>query len=416
MYVHPMTRSAARLLSATFRSLGIEARVTPPSDHRTLELGSMYSEGDECLPKKITLGDYLKVTERDDYDPERTAFFMPTAHGPCRFGQYWPALEDVLKKRGEDDVMIVNPNSGNGYEGISGDGLTFYRMAWIGLLAADILRKMLLKTRPYEREKGAADRVYEQELAAHERIFEKPGITYGSLFREVRERLAVSHEAFRGVDADYVKGKPLIAVVGEIFCRHNHFANENIIRKLEEYGAEAWLADVSEWVVYTDWSRMSNLKRKGLGLSLEMIKTKLKQRFMKRDEHRLIEPFHEDFIGYEEPANTDVIVELGEPYLPATGALGEMALSIGRAVYCHDKGADGILDISPFSCMNGIVTEAVYPAFSRDHNNIPARIFYFDGVNSDLDRDVGIFMELVYSYMSRKNTRRMYPAFFRDPS
>jgi len=414
LYLHPMSQASARLLSSTFRSLGLDARITPPSDSRTMELGSMYSEGDECLPKKITLGDYLKVTEQEDFDPGKTAFFMPTAHGPCRFGQYWPALENVLKKRGQGEIMIVNPNSNNGYEGVSGDGLTFYRMAWLGLLAADILRKMLLKIRPYETVKGTTDRVYEQALRDQERILEQQGIAYRDLIRQVRDQLIVSRDEFRNIGTNYVKEKPLIAVVGEIFCRHNRFANENMIRKLEEHGAETWLADVAEWVFYTDWSRMTNLVRKGKRFSVEMLKTIMKQKVMKRDEHTLMEPFHDDFVGYEEPESTDVIVEHGKSYLPATGALGEMALSIGRAGYCYGKGVDGIVDISPFSCMNGIVTEAIYPSFSRDHNDIPCRVFYFDGVNSDLDRDIGIFMELVRGYMSRKTVKRTYPSFFHD--
>ncbi len=63
--------------------------------------------------------------------------------------------------------------------------------------------------------------------------------------------------------------------------------------------------------------------------------------------------------------------------------------------------------------MNGIVSEAVYPSFSRDHNDIPCRVFYFDGVNADLDRDIGIFMELVRGYMSRKQVERRYTPTFR---
>ena len=42
---------------------------------------------------------------------------------------------------------------------------------------------------------------------------------------------------------------PLIGVVGEIFCRLNTFSNEDLIRKLEGYGAEACLSHIAEWVV-----------------------------------------------------------------------------------------------------------------------------------------------------------------------
>ena len=41
LYIHPMTRSGALLLAATFRSIDIDARVVPPSDTRTLDLGRL---------------------------------------------------------------------------------------------------------------------------------------------------------------------------------------------------------------------------------------------------------------------------------------------------------------------------------------------------------------------------------------
>ena len=106
------------------------------------------------------------------------------------------------------------------------------------------------------------------------------------------------------------------------------------------------------------------------------------------------------------------VLEMSFPYLPYTGALGEMVLSSGKAIYLYEKGADGIIDISPFTCMNGIVTEAVYPSLSKDLDDLPIRVFYFDGTQGDLERDVGIFIELARTYQRRKHKTRRYPAYF----
>ena len=84
-------------------------------------------------------------------------------------------------------------------------------------------------------------------------------------------------------------------------------------------------------------------------------------------------------------------------------------------MYLARKGADGIIDISPFTCMNGIVTEAVYPKLSAAYDGIPIRNFYFDGTQSDLDRDLGIYMELARSYRERKQFVRRFPAHFPQP-
>ena len=90
-----------------------------------------------------------------------------------------------------------------------------------------------------------------------------------------------------------------------------------------------------------------------------------------------------------------------------------MALSIGKSIYLYEKGADGIIDISPFSCMNGIISEAVYHAVSRDHDGIPIMNFYFDASTSNMERDLDIFMELALSYCRRKKRPRRYPKWFK---
>jgi hypothetical protein len=62
--------------------------------------------------------------------------------------------------------------------------------------------------------------------------------------------------------------------------------------------------------------------------------------------------------------------------------------------------------------MNGIVSEAVYHDVSGDHNRLPIRNFYFDSSNSNMERDLDIFMELADSYRKQKKIRRSYPAYF----
>jgi predicted nucleotide-binding protein (sugar kinase/HSP70/actin superfamily) len=44
--------------------------------------------------------------------------------------------------------------------------------------------------------------------------------------------------------------RPLIGVVGEIFCRLTEFSNNQLVRGLEEAGAEVWMNDISAWIWY----------------------------------------------------------------------------------------------------------------------------------------------------------------------
>lgn len=408
--IPPMAQGSARLFAAGFRALGVEADVTPPSDEVTRELGSRYTSGDECYPAKVTVGDFVKCLTATGAEPARTVLFMPTADGPCRFGQYAPYLRAILDTNGFRQTGILSPSSKNGYSGLGKLARPFLRTGWRMLVVGDALQKMLFLYRPHEYEKGSADKAYEQSLEDAARTVERSPIEPKAQLEALRQSMARARDRFHAVRGHRDTSKPLIGVVGEIFCRLNTFSNDDLVRRLEEYGGEAWISDITEWVWYTNSEQFRKLKLRGRLYSTESLAAWVRNRVQYRDEHALLEPFRADIAGYEEPPIAEIL-EYARPYLPRDGALGEMVLNVGKAIALAKKGVDGIIDISPFTCMNGIVSEAIYPRLSRDLGGLPIRTFYFDGTQSDLDRDLGVYLELARTYQKRKPHRRVYPPF-----
>jgi predicted nucleotide-binding protein (sugar kinase/HSP70/actin superfamily) len=408
IFIPPMAFGSARAFAAGFRALGVDARLTDPSDVRTLELGAKHTSGDECYPAKVTIGDFLKVLERSDCDPARTVFFMPTADGPCRFGQYAPFLRQLLDAKGLTTVDVLSPTSHNAYGGLGDLSEAFARTAWRMLVAADILQKLLLQHRPYEQRHGATDAVYEECVDDVCESVQNCSVKSAPQMRALLSALERCRRRFASLDIRPDPGRPLIGVVGEIFCRLNVFSNEDAVRRLEELGGEVWLSGITEWIWYMVPEQFRKLRLKGRLLSTETVSTWLRAGAQHRDEARLRRPFKEDFCGYEEPDVAEVIAA-AQPYLPADGALGEMVLSIGRTVRLAARGVDGIIDISPFTCMNGIVCEAIYPRVSRDLDGLPIRSLYFDGVPRDLEGDLGVYLNLTHNYRLRKTTPRPRP-------
>ena len=411
VHIPRMAQGSAEAFASVFRWLRAEAMPTPPSNERTLELGGKWTTGDECFPAKVTVGDFLRILEDPSTMPSQTAFFMPTAEGPCRFGQYAPFLQRILKQAGFAEVQILSPTSKNAYADLGDLANRFLRAAWRALVGADILRKALLKTRPYEATPGSSDRVYDECLQDLCETLESSCADPKCQLNSLAVCMTRCRDRFRRIPAQYDTRVPLIGVVGEIFCRLNIFSNEDLVRKLEGYEAEAWLSDIVEWVAYTNSEQVRKLRLAGRTWSVEMGKSLLRRRIQDSDEHALMAPWREDFQGYEEPP-IETVLELARPYLPVSGVMGEMVLSVGKAAYLAQRGADGIVDISPFTCMNGIVSEAIYPKLSKDYGGIPIRNFYFDGTQSDLDRDLGIYMELARSYREKKAYQRKYPEYF----
>jgi predicted nucleotide-binding protein (sugar kinase/HSP70/actin superfamily) len=412
IYIPAMAEGSVEAFASIFRWMGIEAHPTPPSDARTRELGARLTSGDECYPAQVTMGDFARIMEQPGFDPARTIFFMATADGPCRFGQYAPFLRRALRQAGYGELTIISPATERGYSEIAALGTAFQRTAWRVLVSADLLRKRLLQTRPYETSPGATDRAFRESVQDLCLTIESACVDPDCQLTGFIASLERARSRFHSVPADYHKDLPLIGVVGEIFCRLNTFSNQDIVRKLEKQGAEAWLSNIAEWICYCNDEEQRKLRLCHATWSRRMLRSLLRGYVQRSDEHKLVAVFHDDFLGCEEPAGIREVLDLARPYLPNTGVEGEMVLSVGRAAYLARKGADGILDVSPFTCMNGIVSEAIYPRLSKNYGGIPIRNFYFDGTQSSLENDLGIYLELARSYRRRKQFPRHYPARF----
>ncbi len=412
VYIPRMSYEGARLMSAAFQSIGVAAEPLPEPSGRTLELGRLHTQGDECYPQQITIGSCLQALEQNGVDPARVAFFMPTSGGPCRFGQYAGYLRNVLQQLGMSDVLVISPGFDDNYGQIDELEAGFRRTGWRAIVAADLLRKLLFKTRPYETTPGDTDRAWAESLDDLCGAVSTRCTTAKTHLAAILQALERVRQRFHAVPARYDRTRPLIGVVGEIYCRLDTFANDEIIRIIERLGGEGWISDIAEWLWYVTWRNERSLVEQGRALSLAMLQSKISAHIQRSDEHAMTALFEEDFIGYEEPEDISTLLEYSLPYLPYYGALGEMTLSVARSVYLYRKGADGIVDVSPFSCMNGIVCESVYPNVSRDHDGMPMKVFYFDGTKSDWERDIGIFVELSRNYQRKKMQRRVYPAYF----
>lgn len=412
LFIPRMSIEGAATMAAAFRAVGVNGQIAPESDAHSLELARHYTIGEECYPEIVTLGSFLKVLENGDLEPEETAFLMPTAGGPCRFGQYKQLYEQILSERGLENVLVLSPTSADGYAGMGGNAGDLTRLGWWGIVCADAIRKLLLQTRPYEIQPGSSEQAHQESLDLVCNILEQPKLKLKDKLPALVDAMTTVAEIFSAVPAEYRRDKPLIGMVGEIYCRLDEFANANIIRRIEKFGGEVWLSAISEWVFYTNFMQRNELKWHGNSFSKSMLLAQVREKFQQKDERKLLAPLRHRFKGYEDPHHIGEFVKPAEKYLPYYGALGEMVLNVSGAIYLYGKGADGIVDISPFTCMNGIVCEAVYPKVSKEHENIPIRNFYFDGSEVDYDRDVEIFLELATSYQKRKSKPRVFPNHF----
>ena len=361
IYVPPMHPISPRLGVAAFKSFGYTAEVLPGETDESLELGRSVSRGSECLPTASTIGTLLKTLQDRKEDPKKCAFFMATVDGPCRFGQYALLHRLILNRKGYNDLILLSPSSINSYQGLPEP---LRKMLWECFVMGDLLFKAGCKIRPYEINPGDADKEIE------------------SIVREVEDCIAAGKgpeklfkQGFARLSAIPVRKskKPLVGIVGEIYVRANLFDNDNVVRKVEEFGGEAWLAPLAEWFHYTTYMQSYRAKvdyrnfwARGESLLLNRFLATKEEKYFK-----LAGPLLDD---RHEPEIEEVI-KAGEQYLPINFE-GEAIITLGRAVKFLDEGAQLIVNCAPFGCMPGTISNALMQEISRKYPFPLVSIFY----------------------------------------
>ncbi len=348
------------ILAAAMKHGGVDAEPLPESDQLTLETGRRYTTGKECYPSIITTGDIVKKTMAADFDPDKAAFFMPAASGPCRFGQYNRLHRLILDELGLPQVPILVFDQTGGYHNdMANMGRGFRLNAWRAFTILDSMQKMTLESRPYEVNKGETDAVYKEWL---EKLIKSTGQDADTLKAFSRR----ARETFSAIKTDKSSRKPRIGIVGEIFVRSNAFANDGLIRKLEALGAQCGIPPLEEWLDYIDNQRKRRNRLHLEGGWRDWAKQKLTEIVMERSAEPLRREFDNSIESFRRELPTQSILDKGHRYLtPAVE--GEAILSMGRVVEYAEHGFDGIVNILPFGCMPGTIVSLLLHQFRRDY-------------------------------------------------
>ncbi len=425
LLIPEMNRISAHLLVGVFRSFGINALVM--ETYKGLDLGKEFTSGKECFPCQVTTGDILLFLEKEkerlgnDFVPEDYIFFMPESDGPCRFGMYNKYQRIVLDSFPElRGVKIASLTSENSYalKGMIEKEQTrdFRKAAYFSIVIADILDRLLWRIRPYEKEQGATDGFIERSMMTMADHFESYGAKKD--FDTILDKLeAVIEEGKALIDPD-IPPKPLIGIVGEIYLRTHVNSNQDLIRMLEQYGAEVVNATIAEWVNYTTYDKVREAKV-GLRLNLKQFrfdkaKSNLKQvlsyggdllyQHIRLDQaYKRVKPLL-DLAGDHRIAHLEKTLIKNDLYSFELGT--EACLSIaGIMEHVHD-GYNGIANVYPFTCMPSTITSSIVrPIMNRER--IPYLDAPYDG-SYQPGREAGIrtFMYQAYQHFKRRGRKK----------
>ncbi|MBN1136920.1 MAG: CoA activase [Anaerolineae bacterium] len=375
-------------LAAAIRAYGLHAEVLAPSTGETLALGRDLCLGRECLPCHTIVGDIVQRARQPGFDPARAAYLVPTSAGPCRLGQFHDLLRQVLGRLDLGELRVVAPSAENGYqyEGLGVPPLGVGRLAWRGALGVSLLEKLLLYHRPYECLAGSADRLYHEALGALVSAIESRQAW------QIRAVVEEAARAFSTLDLDRTRPRPAIGVVGELYLRLNPFTNQQIVRRVEALGGEVWLAPMTEWVPYANhFSRFTAAAQRRYG---KLARLHLIRQVLVCDERRLAATVDGALPTAHEPSTVDLLAAAGPYFHPVLRT--EAPLTIGKAVDFYRHGADGILNVMPFTCMPGTVVAGLGGQIRADCDGLPWLDVSFDGLGeTNLQTRLEAFMHQV---------------------
>ncbi len=340
--VPAMGRYGTPLLAKSFGRVGVRAEALPPANEEVLKLGRGNSSCKECLPLQTTTGSFLHYLSRRP-EGEITAYFMATANGPCRFGQYATFSKNLIEKRHVRDVAIFSLAAEDGYSGL---GERFALAAWRAVIIGDLFDEMWATLLAAAVDREGALRILDEEHAAILRVADK---SWSALARQLTAtgrrlgniRLARPYDEY-----------PKLSLIGEIYVRNDPISLQRIVERLADRGFVVRTSKTSEWIKYLDWLAKRGIESEK---SLSFWPRYWTKQYFERRIRTLLKPAG---LFYEEKADVDPIVDAGSRYV-SPRLTGESILTVGAALHEVLHPSCGIISIGPFGCMPSRVAESI---------------------------------------------------------
>ncbi len=312
---------------SALRRLGIEPYIPPYSSKRTLSLGTKNSPESICLPYKLILGNFIEAIEGGaDY------VAMISSPGICRLGEYGAGIQNTL----EDMGYHANYIELQLYDGVKGmfkfltelsgikNPVTIVRaivFAFRKVFATDRMENLLSYYRAREIHAGDAEKAFKKGMKL---IYE------ANHYKELKKAEKQAAELIKKTEIDPKRDVLHVDLTGEIYLVQDPFSNQNIERELGKMGVQT---------------------RRTLTVSSFLKDAIIPKMFVKGETH------------------LERAVRLAKPYL-ARDIGGDSLECVSDIVYANENGKDGIIHVSPFTCMPEIMSQNFFPAI-RENCEIP---------------------------------------------
>ena len=310
--------------SAALKKVGVEPFIPPYTSKKTLSLGTKHSPEAICLPYKLILGNFIEAIEGGaDY------VAMISSPGICRLGEYGSCIKNALCDLGYNTKYIELTL----YDGIQGmyrflkeitgknDPVLFLRAIIIAIrkvFVMDDLDARLSYLRAREITSGDAEKHFNKAVKY---------IMDADTNSALNKAKKLAFEELNKTKIDEKREVLNVDLTGEIYIVCDDFSNQNIVRELGKMGVQV---------------------RRSLTVS-SFLKDAIIPKIFRKGETHL------------QRAN-----RMAKPYL-LRDIGGDSLECVSDVVYAEQRGVDGIIHVSPFTCMPEIMSQNIFPAMREDY-------------------------------------------------
>ena len=322
-----------------------------------------YVNNDACYPAIIVIGQIIQALKSGKYDIHNTSVLMSQTGGGCRATNYIGFLRKALKSAGFGMVPVVSISA----QGVEDNGLKDHftlpviNKIIMGMVYGDLLMKVLLRVRPYEKIKGSANDLYEKwSNRCKESLRNAKFSDYKSNIRNIIKD-------FDNLEIVESK-KPKVGLVGEILVKFSPIANNDLISIIEKEGAEVVVPDLMNFFLTSAYNNLYKYKKlEGSYKSMLIGKSivKIMEAYQKIYRQALSKSKR-----FEAPDRIEDVAEYTKRFVSLGNQTGEGWLLPGEMLELIKSGCNNIVCMQPFGCLpNHIIGKGVIKAIKKEYPN-----------------------------------------------
>ena len=330
------------LLTCVMGMSGYNVEVIKEEGRAVIDEGLKHVHNDTCFPALCVIGQYLTALKSGRYDLNRTAVMITQSGGGCRASNYIPLIRKALKAE-FPQVPVLSLNF-SGLEKDSGmrTGPVFLLRAAYAIMYGDLVMTCYNQTRPYEQERGGAERTRERCMAKLKESFLRGD------YRKFKRNVNFVLEAFAAVPvADGHKIK--VGIVGEIYVKYSPLGNSHLEEFLLAEGCEPVVPALMDFILYCVVNNVNDEKFYGknrrtawlFSLVYKWMYGKQKQLIRLMKAHKRFAPVH-DFEHLR--ACADLVIHQGVK-------MGEGWLIPAEMAALAQSGTQNVVCAQPFGCL-----------------------------------------------------------------